>query len=124
MTEKTNAIQGRIDIHKGDLVCFIKGIDWLELDDPPVAEMWTDRENRVWAGMQADDLINAVFLVDVPLRDFKFIEVNGVGNGWLQNLLPMVFEDGLHLILKAKNDLQASSEKDEPKKQTPQPGIM
>ncbi len=125
MTTNTTAIKGRIDIHRGELVCFIPGVDWIGLEDPPPADMWTDRDNRIWVGIAADNLIEARFLVDVPLRDLKFIETHGVGNGWLQNLIPMVFEEGVHKtqVLQANKAIEPDHEEDE-MNQTPHPKIM
>ena len=120
MTKINIAIAGRIDIHKGEIVCFIPSSEWIKLDNPPTAEMWTDRTNRIWAGMQANDLITADFSVEVPLRDLRHIEWTETGNGWVQSLIPMVFEDGLHQTLALRQEL-AITETPEPASQGPEP---
>lgn len=97
MTTSTHnhSITGRIDIHKGDMVCFIPCRDWLELDHPPAANMWRDRNNRIWAGMSADDLLRTNVKVDIPLGDLRHIEWTGRGHGFVQDLVPVVFDDGV-----------------------------
>ncbi|MDE2674089.1 MAG: hypothetical protein OXH65_03165 [Paracoccaceae bacterium] len=95
-----NTIAARVDIHKGEFVCFIPAEDWLDLDEKsrPPANLWSDANESLWAGMEADKLAKGNFMVDVPIRDLRRIERNGQSHGWIHDLTPVDFNRGIRLL--------------------------
>lgn len=100
MTTENHIRNAHIDVHKGNLVCFIPCREWLDLPNPPAADMWMDRENLVWAGMDVDDLVGADFTVEVPTGELRNIEWLERGHGFVLELKPLVFDEGIQLTLE------------------------
>lgn len=117
MTDVTK-ISARLDIHKGDMTCFIPCRDWLKLDTPPEANMWRDRNNHIWAGFPADQLAGADFRVEARLADLRYMEWTGRGHGWVRDLIPVVFDDGIRMALATGRN-NKPEKRDEPKPQGP-----
>lgn len=111
MTDVTK-ISARLDIHKGDLFCFIPCRDWLELDNPPDANMWRDGKKSIWAGFPADHLVGSNFRVVALLADLRQMEWTGRGHGWVQDLVPVVFDEGVRMALENERNRKPKKRED------------